>query len=72
MDKKEGNLFNVNGQIIKQYIGPMDEVKVLSKVYLDEFGVDKITKSCPNVKFIRRQPKLCVVNSHVSFFYVLP
>lgn len=33
---KEENYFKVNGQRIKSFIGPMDEIKFLFKVYLGE------------------------------------
>jgi len=33
---KDRSLFKVNGQRIKNYIGPMDEAKFLPLVYLDE------------------------------------
>lgn len=36
LESKDGSLFKVNGQRIKNYVGPMDEVNLSSMVYLDE------------------------------------
>ncbi|XP_016549272.1 uncharacterized protein LOC107849137 [Capsicum annuum] len=36
LENKDGSVFNLNGKQVKLYIGPMDLVKCLSTIYLDE------------------------------------
>lgn len=43
-------VFKVNGQWVKQYIGPIDLVKYASTVYLDEVWVIEKTESCRDTK----------------------
>ena len=36
LESKDASLFKVNGKRIKNYVGPMDKVKLMDMVYLDE------------------------------------
>ncbi|XP_016571010.1 uncharacterized protein LOC107868914 [Capsicum annuum] len=36
LEGKDESLFNVNGKRVTIYVGPMDDAKLLSTVYLDE------------------------------------
>lgn len=61
LENKDGKLFKINGQWIKQYVVVSEDVIFLSLVYVDEILVIAITRSCWDVKLgaSRRQPISC-------------